>query len=469
MSIRNAIEPVPAAHDLVRDFAAFAAGARYEDVPAPARETAKKSILDTLGVIVAASGADARVGAFVDIACEAGGAPESTVLGFGRRVPALQAAFANGVLAHRLDFDDRTPWGAHADSSVVPAALALAERAGGIRGAELITAVAVAQDLFVRLRCNVGWRKDWNLSSVVGVFSAAAAAARVLGLDRDQTAHALGIASMQSAGTMELIFGTGGDLRGAYAGFTAQGAVLAALLAQKGITGISSLFEGKAGVFSVYFGGAYGRDAMLQDLGTDYRGAAMLYKPWPTVGIAHTYIHATIEAMQAHALRPSEIEQIRVSVGDFQLRMCTPLAERRSPRAAVDAKFSLPFCIAIAAVRGDVRISDFAPAALRDPAVLAMAQRVVPVPDDSVDWTHESPEGRIEIVTRDGRSLVRVGNQVPGSPEAPLDWDRIARKFADCVSCAAIPIATERVAAAVAMARDLERLDDATDLIRAIA
>ena len=106
MSIRNAIEPVPAAHDLVHDFAAFVAVARYEDVPAPAREAAKKSILDTLGVIIAASGADARVGAFVDVACEAGGAAESTVLGFGRRAPALQAAFANGVLAHRLDFDD---------------------------------------------------------------------------------------------------------------------------------------------------------------------------------------------------------------------------------------------------------------------------------------------------------------------------------------------------------------------------
>lgn len=460
---------VAAAHDLVHDFAAFAADARYEDVPAPARDAAKKSILDTLGVIVAASGANARIGALVDVACEAGGAAESTVLGFGRRVPAMQAAFANGALAHCLDYDDRTPWGAHADSSAIPAALAVAERAGGIGGKHLIVAVAVAQDLFVRLRCNVGWRKDWNLSSVVGVFSATAAAARVLGLDRNRTAHALGIASMQSAGTMELVFGIGGDLRGTYAGFTAQGAVLAALLAQKGITGIASLFEGKAGVCNVYFGGTYARDAMLEDLGTDYRGAAMLYKTWPTVGIAHTYVHATIEAMRAHALRPSDIEQIRVFVGEFQQRMCMPLDERRSPRVAVDAKFSLPFCVAIAAVRGDVGISDFADAALRDPGVLAMAQRVVPVPDDSADWTHESPEGRIEIVTRDGRSFVQVGNRVPGSPQAPLGWERIARKFADCASCAATPIAADRVAAAVAMARDLERLDDATDLIRVLA
>jgi hypothetical protein len=98
-----------------------------------------------------------------------------------------------------------------------------------------------------------------------------------------------------------------------------------------------------------------------------------------------------------------------------------------------------------------------------------MTQRVVPVPDESVDWTYESPEGRIEIITHDGRSVAQIGNAVPGSPEAPLGWDRIARKFADCTSCAATPIASDRIAAAATMARDLERIDDATDLIRVLA
>ena len=192
-------------------------------------------------------------------------------------------------------------------------------------------AIALAQDMFVRLRCNVGWRQDWNLSPVLGVFSATLAGSRVLGLSGEQAANALGIASMQSSGTMETIFAVGSDLRGMYAGFAAKGAVTAALLAEKGVTGISNLFEGKAGIFNVYFAGNYQREEMLKNLGTEYTGATMLYKPWPAVGISHTYIHATIELMKEHRLKPSDIEEIRVWIGSFQQRMCHPLEERRAP------------------------------------------------------------------------------------------------------------------------------------------
>ena len=455
--------------DISNAFADLVADARYEDLSAGAIDAAKKSILDTLGVILAASGVEPRVRALVNLVQETGGCPESSVLGFGGRVPAAQAAFANGAMAHCLDFDDRTPWGAHADSSAVPAAFALAERMGGISGQQMILAIALGQDMFIRLRCNVGWRQDWNLSPVVGVFSATMAASRILGLSREQTAHALGIASMQSCGTMETIFAVGSDLRGMYAGFTAKGAVTAAMLAERGITGINSLFEGKAGIFNTYFGGKYEREKILNNLGSDYTGATMLYKPWPAVGIAHTYIHATIELMKEHQLSASDIEEIRVWVGAFQQRMCQPLEERRAPATPVDAKFSLPFCVALAASRGRIGISDFTAAALKDPQVLALARKVVPVEDSSFDWTTKSPEGRVAIVTRDGRTFERVGNNVPGSPEAPITWHGIAEKFGDCASVAAMPLSADKIRTAQEMANKLETLDDATALIRVFA
>ena len=172
------------------------------------------------------------------------------MLAFGDRVPALTAAFANGAMAHCLDFDDQTPWGQHSASSIVPAVFAVAERLGGVSGREMIAAVAVGQDVFARLRRNVGWRKDWNLSTVLGVFAGAAATARLLGLTPQATAHALGVASMQSSGVMEVVAGTGSNLRALYAGFSAKGAVLAALLADKGVTGVDRLFEGEYGVFA---------------------------------------------------------------------------------------------------------------------------------------------------------------------------------------------------------------------------
>ena len=454
--------------DICHAFAEAVAGTRFESIPPAAVDAAKKSILDTIGVTLAASGMEPAVRSVVDLVREGGGKPECSVLGFGGRFPAPMAALANGAMAHCLDFDDQTPWGAHAGSSIVPAVFAVAERIGGVSGQRMIAAVAAGQDLFVRLRCNVGWRKDWNLSTSVGVFSAAAAASYVLGLDARQTAHALGIASMQSGGTMELIFGTGSDLRGMYAGFTAQGAVLGALLAERGITGIDTLFEGRAGIFNTYYGGKYDRAKMLENLGTDYLGASMLYKAWPAVGNVHTYLHATIGLMKEHRLTADDIEQVRVSVGDFQKIMSTPLEERRAPATLVDAKFSLPFCVALVLARGQMKVSDFSAAALKDPEVLAAARKVVPVEDSSFDWNTKLPDGRVEIVTRDGRSLVRIGNNVPGSAEAPMTWDDIAEKFRDCASVAASPIAADRIERAQQIARSLENAADATELMRVL-
>lgn len=139
-------------------------------------------------------------------------------------------------------------------------------------------------------------------------FSAPAAACHVLGLQREQVANALGIAGMQSVGTMEGIFGIGSDLRGMFAGFCAQGAVLVALFAEKGITGINQLFEGPAGIFNVYFNGQYDRNKMVEGLGKQYLGSSMLFKAWPAVGNVHTYIHAVIGLMKGSRLSARDIE-----------------------------------------------------------------------------------------------------------------------------------------------------------------
>lgn len=455
-------------HDLCLEFARHVVKTKLEHLSPEAIDAAKKSLLDTIGVTLAASGMEPAVRGVADLVKEFGGAPEASVLGFGGRAPANMAAFANGVMAHALDFDDQTPWGAHPDSSVVPTVLAMAERVGSVPGHRLVSAVALGQDLFVRLRCNVGWRQDWNLSSVVGAFSATAAAAHVLGLDERQTSHALGIASMQSSGTMEVIFGIGSDLRGMYAGFTAQGAIMAALLAKKGITGIANLFEGPAGIFKVYFANAYEREKMLDGLGEQYLGGSMIYKAWPAVGNVHTYVHAAIELMKQHALVAKDIQEIRVYVGDFQQRMCTPLELRRAPQTLIDAKFSLPFCVALAVARGRIGVADFSASALSDPEVLDIAQRVVPIEDRNLDWKFKLPDGRLEFVLRDGRTLERVGDNVPGSPEAPMTWEGLASKFRDCASVAAVPVSGAGIDAAVSIARRLEGVEDAVDLVRAL-
>lgn len=449
--------------DIVHFLARFAASTRYEDLPEGAIEAAKKSLLDTLGVMLGASGMEPAVRPIIDLVTEAGGKPEASVLGFGRRLPAAAAAFANGTLAHGLDYDSQTPWGAHPDSSLVPAVLALAERRGGVTGRDLIRAVAIGQELFIRLRCNVRWNMDWNLSSAVGVYSGTAACAALMGLDAAGIANAMGIVSLNAGGTMEQIFGIGSDLRGLYAGFIAQSCVTATLLAQKGMLGMQRLFEGEAGIFKVYFGGEYNRDKMLEGLGTDFLCAGMTYKYWPAVGNAHTYIHAAIELMRENPVKVEDVAAVKVYVGSFAERMCKPVEARKRPATMMDAKFSLPFTVAVALNAGRMAISDFAPSALKNPDVLALADKVEGIFDPAFNWNLKLPAGKVEVIMSDGRTFSRLGEEVPGTPERPMTWDELGGKFADCARVAAAPFDEERIAriqTAVQSLQDSQRVED---------
>lgn len=455
--------------DLSQDFATMVANTEYENLPASAIEGAKKSILDTIGVILGASGVEPSVRSVVELVREAGGTPESSVLGFGGSAPALLASFANGAMAHCLDFDDHAPEGHHPSSSIVPAVLALAERAGGISGREMIAAVAAGQDLFLRLRRNVESRKDWHLTTVLGVFSAAASAARVLRLSPESIGDAFGFAGMQCCGTSEMMYSMGSNQRALYAGFSTKGAVLAALMAQKGISGVQTMFEGKAGLFNVYFGGKYNREGMVADLGKVYSGGEILYKPWPSCGVSHTFINSTIELMKEHKLTIADIKELRVNVGDYAHELCTPIASRRTPQTPADAKFSIPFCVAVAATYGQPKVEHFFGDGLKDPAVLAAAQKVVPVLDHEFDWTSKLPKGRMDIETVDGRIFSLVGEEVPGDAECPMTWDYLYQKFSDTAKLAAIPPSLEQIRKVQEMVRNLETLDDATEIMRVLS
>ncbi len=452
--------------DISHDFARLITQTTYDGIGPASRERAKQSIMDTLGVMIAASSLTSGIKPVADLTFEMAGREESSVLGFGGRVPALNAAFLNGAMAHCLDFDDHAPEGHHPSSSIVPVAFALAERAGGLSGREMIAATALGQDMFLRLRRNVVWKQDWHLTTIVGVYSAAATAARVMGLDHDKSVSALGIAGNQASGTLELAYGTGSDLRGMYAGFVAKQATLAGLLAERGVIGPASTFEGPAGFFNTYLDGAYDRAAILDRMGQDYTGRDVLFKAWPSCGVSHSYIHAMASLMREQGLRPDDLAQVTIYAGDFQMRLCTPIEERRAPKVPVDAKFSIPYCVAVAAVRGTVGLADFTDSAMADPKVLQVAARITAEPDPTGDWAGKLPLGRISVTTRDGRSFERVGTDVPGEAEAPMDWRYIEQKFREAVSFSAKPVAVGDVDRSIALIRNMDTLEDVTDIMR---
>ncbi|MFT3816586.1 MAG: MmgE/PrpD family protein [Rubrivivax sp.] len=457
--------------DLADLFARHVVQTRFESLPAAAVQAARDSTLDTLGCMVGATGFVPSLRHVAELLLDAGGKPESTIIGFGGRAPSYLAAFANGAMAHCLDYDDHLPEGHHPSSAPVPALFALAEKLGGVSGRQFVTALAVGQDVFARLRKNVQWRQDWHLTPVLGVYAATAACAKLLGLSREQTVNALGIASCQSAGTMELGYGVGSDLRGMYAAFSAKGAVFSALLAQRGITGVQTAFEGKAGVMPVYFGGRWDREAALAGLGEDYQGAPIIYKPWPSCGASHVYIDAVLKLLAEHRLTGDDLQAITVHVGNFAQRLCEPLDARRHPATVLDSKFSIPYTVALAVARGRVSLGDFTEAALKDPEVLRIADKIDFATDDAYDWKSHLPGGKVTLRTRDGRTfaLEVLSENVRGSSNAPLGWADLVDKFDDCVRHAARPLSADAARKVCADVHGIVDCADMSTIIRQLA
>jgi 2-methylcitrate dehydratase PrpD len=433
----------------------------FDALPAEAVQAAKYSTLDTLGVILGASGLMEAMPGIVGLARDWGGKPESTLIGWGGKVPSVSAAFVNGAMGHGLDFDDHLPEGHHPSVSVVPALCAVAERKGGVTGEEFITALALGQDIFARLRKNVTWKQDWFMTPVLGVFAATAACGKLLGLSEEQLLNAFGIATCQSATTFQIGYGTGGDLRGTYAAFSAKGGVLSALLAETGLKGTSTPFEGKAGFLPVYFG-EWDREAMVANLGKDFQGSTILYKLWPSCGVTHAYIDTSLRLMGGPG-HSDEIRRLELYGGDFAKQLSEPADFRRHPPTAPDAKFSIPYTVALALTRGTVGLGDFSDERRSDPEIAAVAEKIEFVDDPQYNWGKALPDGAVRVHLENGETLFSEArhHDTPGAVGRPLDWPQIVSKFKDCAAYAVRPLAGEP---ADLLVRDVEKLETVPDV-----
>lgn len=454
--------------DLGVVFARYSVSTGYEDLPEDVIRAAKQSTLDTLGVILGASGEQEAMAEVVELFRTWGGAEESTVLGFGGKLPAPSAAFVNGAMAHGLDFDDHLPEGHHPSSTLIPALFAVAESRGAVSGKEFIAAVAIGQDLFARLRKYVQWKQDWFMTPVIGCLSTAVACAKLLGLDERQVVSTLGIASMQAAGTMQVAYGTGGNLRGTYAGYAAKTGVMAAYLAKAGITGTTSPLEGQAGFLEVYFDNNYDRAAMVANLGSDFEGSSIVYKLWPSCGASHGYIDATLRLLGEPG-RGEEIASIEVIGGDFAKRLSEPIESRRRPASDVDAKFSIPFTVAVAVARGTVGVGDFSAEKRSEEAVSKIADKISFAEDAKYNWSEELPPSAVRITLTSGEVLEAetTHGETPGSTENPLTWDDLIQKFTDCAGYAMQPLSQDRRAQLAQTIKDLEEVSDVAEIMRA--
>lgn len=457
--------------DAAERIAAFATAIRYEDLPDLVVERTKQFLLDTLGVMAAGSNADGVAAVHAEVAGW-GGRPEATVAVMGDKLPAPATALLNSMMVHGFEMDDTHDLaGLHANVTVVPAALAAAERAGGVDGRQLIAAVAVGVELAGRIGLSLRHYQGWHLTTVAGYFAAAAAAGRLLGLSTAQVVDALGIALSMAGGSHQQAR-DGSLTKRLQPGFSSQGGLTAALLARRGITGAANAFDGPFGFFKLFDG--YHPDSTLVRTATDY-GAHQLTgglgerwevtrlsaKPYPCCRQNHASIDAVRRLRESHNLQVDDVERVEVRVSQYTLNLVgQPF--RRGPHTQAQAQFSLPYAIATTLQNGEVTIADYLADAIADPARQALAERVHPVLDPAIP--NKLPV-HLTVFTRAGVSHSITLNSIKGEP-GTMDWQDFTDKYRGCIRHAARSL--PRAGDLPQQIRDLEKVADVTDLLSAL-
>jgi 2-methylcitrate dehydratase PrpD len=465
----NAAKPEEAAFIIARSVART----RFEDLPAKAVELSKQDILDTIGCSIAGTGA-AGGREVNELGNEFGGRLESTVIGFGQKLPAPMAAFINASTGHALDFDDTHDKAVlHVGPAVVSAALALAERVGHVNGKSLITAVALGADVICRmgLATKIPLQQGgWMFSPLYGYFGATVAAGKIIGLNEEQFINAFGIAYCQAAGNLQVNIDDEHALtKRLQIGFAAKGGVMAALLAQKGLTGARKSMEGRWGIYNLHHRGEYHRAALIDGLGEVFEVANLSFKPYSCCRQIHAHVDAALQLRRDYRLGPEDIRSVTLYVNTDPHWLCHPLDLRRHPLEEVHAQFSIPYSVAVALTKGKVLIRDYTLAALKDPDVARVADKVTPQYDASLP-TRVIPPARMEIETTDGRKLVSKNVvDAKGHPNNPMSWEELADKFRDCVTQSAVPLDHDKVEQAIRLCRELENLRDAGELMRVVS
>ena len=446
--------------------ARHAAAVRCDRLPAGVAAATRASVLDQVGVILAASGLAAASRPFVSLARDAGPGP-SVVIGHGFRTGDEAAAFANGAMAHALDFEDtHDPTLVHPHAAVLPAALAVAQ-ATGASGADLLAAVAAGADVACRVAAGFETSPErpdgFTVIPVLGVYGATAAVGRLLGSPPERIVQgfslALGLATGSSAAQRD----DASHWRAVRDGFLARAAVTAARLAHLGVDGFARPLEGPAGLYALYGGGRCDARAALNGLGERFEGAHVSFKPWPSCRGTHAFVEAALGLADAHALRAADVRAVQVRVAPFFRTLCEPRGLRTRPGTSTSARFSIPFAVGVALARRRAALEDFDGEALHDPAVLGIADRVAHEVVDA--WgAGQATRGAVRIECVDGRVLEHEVVQPRGHPTRPMSADELHAKFAACAAHAAEPMDDARIARIARRIGGLDALPGVADL-----
>lgn len=450
-----------------RRFADFAIALRFDDIPTDVVDAAKLHLLDTLGCGLAAHALGVATEGRATMA-ELGGEGEATVIGLERGLPAVNAAFANAMLCHGLDFDDtHSDSVSHVSTVTCPAALAVAE-AQGAPGRETLTAIIAANEVVTRVGMAASGqfhKRGFHPTAICGIFGATVAACRLQGLDAETTTRALGLAGSMASGLFAYLE-DGTATKPLHPAWAAHGALVAARLAAHGAEGPASIFEGRFGLYHAFLGAERGEidlHAEIDDLGSRWETPRIAYKPYPACHFMHGSLGATADAAGGRTFSADEIEEVVVTVPAAGVSLVLePVESKIAPRSDYEGKFSLQYSTASMLVRGHVGVADYTDEAIADPEVLAVARKVRYETKDYPTYPQAFPGG-VRVRLADGTTLEADFPYQKGGPENPLSPDEVREKFRGnatlCLSSASVD----------ALDRAVLDLDNQDDLTAALA
>lgn len=424
---------------LTDEVAAFITATGYTDLPAEVVRLTKRMLIDGTAVMLAGPLEESHRVLTAYLRGQ-GGPPQATVLGAGFAAPAQFAALANGLAGHAHDYDDTQLSTApsrvyglltHPTTPVLGAVYPLAELLD-VSGRDLMLAFAVG----VEVECKIAeaihpqhYQQGFHSTGTIGAFGAAAAAAKLLGLDTTQVKHALGLAAAQASG-IRANFGT--MAKPYHAGRASQNGVVAAQLAQAGFEADPTALDGRWGYFQVAGGGA-DAEYLSGKLGNPWAVVTpgVSIKPYPCGSLGHPSMDAMLDLVLEHDVRPEQIREVRLATNQMVL---DPL-RYNEPEDALQAKFSIPFALGILALERAAGIQQYTDATVQRPDVRAMMAKVRPYRDPAIEALgFDLIRSRVEIALTDGRVLTKDASISRGTPQRPFTDAELRAKFLDCTA-----------------------------------
>ena len=452
---------------LTQILADYAAGLRYEDIPASAIAVQKQSLADALGCMLAATTLGSGTAAFTEYAADQCDTGRCTLLGSDKKtIPAL-AALANGALVHALDYEDSHERAmVHPNSASIPALMAISEYVGGISGRQFLTALVVASDICCRLDLSVKedlLKYGWNMPPVHGSISASMGAGNLLGLTADQIKDAMALNMTQMTSSGEASNSAQSVVRTVRDGFAAQAAVNSALLAKLGVVArFEEALEGKLGYFHAYARDNYDPEVVVKDLGKVFESEEISFKPWPACRATHTTIEGLFRLIKEHDIKAEDVLDVNITMHEVGRMVFEPADVKYRPGAPSIAKFSMPFIVGAVFVDGKIDLATFEPEHLTDPAILAVADKVRGTIDETIAKV-DNKKTLIEVKTTKGDYSIR-SDQPLGCRENPMSEEDMLAKFDSCLSHAVKPYSEEKRRKLFDTIMRLEELEDMQEL-----